>query len=112
MNKVTIKSLNSANVRMDNSADAERVYDIAANVNIESGNTLSNIDSGTVRREANELATFGSWGSGNLQINYNGVSAEEQCAIITAVNQFIAAARSKAAESNPLAVATSTVANE
>lgn len=97
---------------MDNSVDAERVYDIAANVNIDSGNVVNNIDGGTVRRETNELATFNSWGDGNLQINYNGVNAEEQCAIITAVNQFIADVRSKAAESNPLAAATSSAANE
>lgn len=32
MEKVTYKTLNSANVRVDNSVDSERVYDISANV--------------------------------------------------------------------------------
>lgn len=103
--KVTIKSLNSANVRMDNSVDAGRVYDIEANVNISTGNYVQSIDSGSVKKEMNEVATFSSWGGDNLQINYNGVGAEEQCAIITAVNQFITDARAKATEGSMLTLA-------
>lgn len=104
--KVTIKSLNSANVRMDNSVDAGRVYDIEANVNISTGNYVQSIDAGSVKKEGeNEVATFSSWGGDNLQINYNGVNAEEQCAIITAVNQFIADARAKATEGSMLTFA-------
>lgn len=103
--KVTIKSLNSANVRLDNSVDADRVYDIEANVNISTGNYVQSIDSGSVKKEMNEVATFSSWGSDNLQINYNGVKAEEQCAIITAVNQFIESVSDKVAEGSMLSLA-------
>lgn len=102
MEKVTIKSLNSANLRMDNSVDADREYNIAANVNIDSGSVVNSIDSGNVIKEGIEIATFNAYSDNNLQINFNNVAASEQCTIITSVNAFIADVRTKAANGNML----------
>lgn len=102
MEKVTIKSLNSANLRMDNSVDADREYNIAANVNIDSGSVANSIDSGNVIKEGIEIATFNAYSDNNLQINFNNVAASEQCMIITSVNAFIADVRTKAANGNML----------
>lgn len=102
MNKVTIKSLNSANLRMDNSVDADREYNIAANVNIDSGSVVNSIDSGNVIKEGIEIATFNAYSDNNLQINFNNVATSEQCTVITAVNAFIADVRAKAASGNML----------
>lgn len=102
MEKVTIKSLNSANLRMDNSVDADREYNIAANVNIDSGNVVNNVDGGSVMKDGMEIASFSSSSTENLQINFNNVAASEQCTIITSVNTFIADVRTKAANGNML----------
>lgn len=97
MNKVTIKSLNSANVRMDNSVDADRVYDIAANVNV-SGTEVTDTN-GEVRPKGDSssvIASFNSYGTDNLSVNYQGINAEQQQAVNAAINSFIADAKAKA----------------
>ena len=70
MEKVTIKALNSANLRMDNSVDTEREYEMLCNVSIENGSTVANIDSGSVVKSGAEIATFSSFSVENLQIGY------------------------------------------
>lgn len=97
MNKVTIKSLNSANVRMDNSVDADRVYDIAANVNV-SGTEVTDTN-GEVRPKGDSssvIASFNSYGTDNLSVNYQGINAEQQQAVNAAINAFISDAKVKA----------------
>ena len=96
MEKVTIKALNSANLRMDNSVDTEREYEMLSNVSIENGSTVANIDSGSVVKSGAEIATFSSFSVENLQIGYNNVNSQEQCTIINAVNDFISEVRKKA----------------
>lgn len=96
MEKVTIKALNSANLRMDNSVDTEREYEMFCNVSIENGSTVANIDSGSVVKNGAEIATFSSSSVENLQIGYNNVNSQEQCTIINAVNDFISEVRKKA----------------
>jgi len=95
--KVTYKTLNSVNARMDNSVDAERVYGISANVGI-SANHVDNIDSGeVVRMDGTEaIATFSSYGENNLSITHQGTEPEEQCQVTTAVNDFVKEVRLKA----------------
>ncbi len=105
MEKVTYKSLNSANVKMDNSVDASRVYDIAANVNV-NGNDANNIN-GNVRRKDNssgDIATFSSSGSKYLSINFQGVEADEMCTVTEAVNAFIADVKSKVGTESPVSL--------
>lgn len=96
MNKVTIKALNSANVRMDNSADADRVYDITANVNV-SGTNVTDTN-GEVRMKGDSssvIATFNSYGTDNLSVNYQGLNAQQQQTVNTAINAFIADAQAE-----------------
>lgn len=95
--KVTYKTLNSVNARMDNSVDAERVYGISADVSI-SGNNVDNIDSGEVTRDGSTeaIATFSSYGESNLSITHQGTEPEEQCQVTTAVNDFVKEVRLKA----------------
>ena len=89
MSKVIYEALNSANVKVNNSEDLEKSYDISANANI-SGVSVNSIDAGEVKKNGTSKATFNSWGEGMLNVSYNGVDAEEQCAITTAINAFIA----------------------
>lgn len=88
MSKVTFEAVNSANVRMNNSVDTEKVYDIVANVNV-NGKELQNVDSGTVKKDDVQMATFNKWGENSLAITFQTSSLEEQIAIIGAVNTFI-----------------------
>lgn len=99
MEKVKIKALNSANLRMDNSVDTDREYEISANANIDSTNTVVSIENGSVMKEGMEIASFSSYGEDNLSINYNNVKQEEHCTIINAVNSFIGNVRLKASAS-------------
>lgn len=95
MNKVTIKSLNSANVRMDNSVDADRVYDIAANVNV-SGTEVTDTN-GEVRMKGDSssvIATFNDNGY-ELSVNYRNLPPEQQQTVNTAINDFIADAKAE-----------------
>lgn len=105
MEKVTYKSLNSANVKMDNSVDASRVYDITANVNV-NGNDANNIN-GNVRRKDNssgDIATFSASGSKYLSINFQGVEPDEMCTVTESVNAFIADVKSKVGTESPVSL--------
>lgn len=94
------KALVSANVRVDNSVDSERVYDISGNANISgSGDSgsVGGIDGGEVRRVSDgvEVASFGSYGDNSLNINHRNTDAAEQCAVTSAVNAFISDVKAK-----------------
>lgn len=114
MEKVTYKTLNSANVRVDNSVDSERVYDISSNVNIggvagmgtSDSNTVSSIDGGEMKRKSDGImvATFSSYGDGNLSINHQNTEAEEQCTVTTAVNAFIEDVKAKVKTASPISL--------
>lgn len=116
MEKVTYKMLNSLNVRVDNSADSERVYDIAANVytdrvegmNEEQGDTfvVNRIDGGDVKKKGDVvfMATFSSHGNNNLNINYQNAETEELCKITDAISAFIAEVKTKVQSTPPKTV--------
>lgn len=109
MEKVTYKTLNSANVRVDNSVDSERVYNISANASIdgmgsESTNNVNGIDGGDVRRKTDDVtvASFSHYGS--LNINFQDVDGTEMCAIINTVNAFITDLKAKVKTASPLSL--------
>lgn len=89
MEKVTYVKVNSANVRMDNSVDAEKVFDIACNVNA-SGEYINSYDSGEVREGDVTIATFSRYGESNFNLSFQTSDATKMCSIVTAVNAFIA----------------------
>ena len=89
MSKIDFVKLNSANVSCDNSIDTERVYDIKANANLQ-GDNLSSMDSGVVKKDDVQVATFNMWGE-NFNPSFNGVTdAMEMCNILMAITNFIA----------------------
>lgn len=116
MEKVTYKTLNSANVKVDNSVDTERVYDISANVNIgnmaemdaspEDINNVSSIDNGLVKRKADGMtvATFNSYGDNNLSINHQNTDSVEQCEVTNVINAFISEVKSKVQTVSPVSL--------
>ena len=84
---------------MDNSVDTERVYEISANVNVQMGNTVGTIDNGVVRVKGEEngnIATFNAWSDKNKNVSYN--NADDECAVLMAINAFIADCKAKVAE--------------
>ena len=90
---VKITGLISAMVRMDNSLDEARAYDIASNVNIGSDKKAQSFDGGTVTKDGAQVAIFSCWGGrGNLSISYQGVEPAEQAAVLEAVTAFMDAA--------------------
>lgn len=98
MSKIKYEALNSANVKVNNSGDLSKTYDIEANANVTQNSIVSNIDSGRVTLDGVEKASFNSWGDNMLNINYNNVDSDEQCTIISAVNAFIQDLKNHVAE--------------
>lgn len=91
---IVLKKMNSANVRLDNSGDSDSVYGVGANVDISEGNATS--FNGEVMKDSYQIANFSCYGTSdeNLSINYQNVAASQQCAVLTAVQEFLAASRS------------------
>lgn len=101
--KVNAVKLNSANVKYDNSVDAERVYDIEANASLNENEVVS-MDAGVVRLEGVQKASFSLYG--NHQVSYNLMGVEDidvQCNIIKAIHSFVNEVES-AVEVSPLNV--------
>lgn len=100
--KVTYKELRSAKVHYDNSVDTAKVYDIAADVNIENMN-VTNFDQGTVSKDGIQIAYFSCYGENNLSINYQNVESTNQCAVLEAVNEFMTDVKANVASSSEIA---------
>ena len=92
MESKTVKIVNfiSAMVRMDNSLDEARAYDIASNVNIGSDKKAQSFDGGTVTKDGAQVAIFSCYGGqGNLSISYQGIEPAEQVQVLEAVSGFM-----------------------
>lgn len=85
--KVNAVKLNSANVKYDNSVDAEKVYDIEANANFK-GNSIISFDGGVVKKDEVVKATFSKYGNNQDGLTFQNVEREEKCTIIEAVDAF------------------------
>lgn len=94
--KVTYKELRNATVHIDNSVDAEKVYDISADVMIRESNKVESFQNGTVTKDSGQVANFSCWGDGtNVSINYTGVTSEKQCEVLEAVGAFMKSVKDK-----------------
>lgn len=100
--KVAYEKLVRATVRVNNSVDESKVYDIEADAEI--NNVVGNINSGTVKKDGSQVATFNSYGNENLSINHNVGDKQEQCEITAAVNTFIADTKAKIATAQPVSL--------
>ena len=89
MSKITYEALNSANVKINNSSDIEKIYNIEANANVNNLNEVTNIDNGILMKDAEQKATFNVWGSNSLNISFYNATSDEQCGNDQAINQFI-----------------------
>ena len=101
MGKVNAVKLNSANVKYDNSVDAERVYNIEANANLNDGKVVS-MDAGVVMKDGAHVASFNLYGDHQVNYSLHGVEdINEQCAIIKAIHAFVTEVESEI-ETNPI----------
>lgn len=96
--KVTLEAVNSANVKVNNSVDAEKVYEISANLNV-SGKVVNNVADGVVKQGDVVKANFQRWSAENLNIQFQTSDVMEMCSVINAINGFIADCE-KAVENN------------
>ena len=100
--KVTYKELRNAVVHVDNSVDAEKTYEIAADVRLQGQNTVEAFESGTVTKDEISIATFNCWGDAqNLGVNFSGVESNKQFEVIEAINTFMEDVKTKAGSSTP-----------
>lgn len=88
MAKVNYGTVVSANVRVDNSTDEAREYEISAIANL-NHETPQNFDSGTVKKSNICVATWNAWADTNLSINYTTLNANTIYAISNAIIDFI-----------------------
>ena len=90
---IALKKVNSANLQFDNSGDTERAYDVSAATQVSNGRI--NSASGEVVKDGIQIADFSCHGSSddNLTVNFQNVPISEQCAVLTAVQEFLSASR-------------------
>lgn len=92
MGKVKFGQVLNASVKVDNSTDNERDFDISATVQI-SGNSVQNYTEGIVKSKTggNEVtkATWYQYSPENTTVTYMTSETEEKCQIIMAIGEFI-----------------------
>lgn len=98
MNKVFLEQINSANIRVNNSVDVEKAYEISANIAVV-GDVVNNVSDGIVKQDDVVKANFQRWSSENLNIQFQTSDVMEMCSLINAINGFIADCE-KAVENN------------
>lgn len=102
--KVTYKELKNATVHVDNSVDASKTYDISADVNI-TGTNVDSFDAGEVMKGGNSVANFSCFSENNLNVGFQNVDSENQCAVLEAINDFMTNVKQKVSTSNPVTFA-------
>lgn len=81
-------SLIRANVKVSNANDTASAYTITAEAQVANGN-VENFNNGQVLKDETYVATFNRWSAQNLNVTFNDVEAEEQCAILAEINAFV-----------------------
>lgn len=88
MAKVVLEQVNSANVRVNNSSDDERVYDITQSMEVR-GDNVVNISDGTVKQNGVVKANYQRWSENNMSVQFQTNNSIEMCGIVNAINEFI-----------------------
>lgn len=78
----------SYQLRVNNSTDEQKVYDLACSITV-NGGAVGSIESGIAMREDVHIADFSRYDSNSLSVTYHNISASEQCAVNNAINEFI-----------------------
>ena len=89
-------SLIRANVKVSNANDTASAYVITAEAQVVNSN-VENFNNGQVIKGEMYVATFNRWSAQNLNVTFNNVEAEEQCAILAEINAFVASVEELAA---------------
>lgn len=93
---IKFKTIKAATIAASNEYDAERVYDISAEVETNSGKAV-NVQRGKVCRlgEENAIATFSGWNEKQLNVSLEDATDEEQEELFSAVRIFVKELREK-----------------
>lgn len=96
MEKLKVESLVSAEIRVSNTDNESRAYDISAVVRVDGGN-VTNVSQGRIsaknsEQNASSFATFDSWSMETLNIQYQ--TKDSRDAILTNIELFINKCRS------------------
>lgn len=81
-------SLIRANVKVSNANEIASPYVITAEAQVANGN-VENFNNGQVMKGETYVATFNRWSAQNLNVTFNNVKTEEQCAILAEINAFV-----------------------
>lgn len=84
---VTYNQIESAVVKVDNSADSGATYSLSCNAHVYN-DQVNSIYTGQVRKEDVNIASFDSM-NGNISINFFQTASEERTEILNAVTSFI-----------------------
>lgn len=100
---IIYKEVMAATVKADNSAKADRPYNISAELHIDRGK-VGSIANGLVTGTADPatIATFGENPDGSLWLTF--IDTTESTAVLQAIIDFIAATRTKTETDNPVCV--------
>ena len=93
MERIKYVAVQSAVIKIDNSVDTERVYNISGNASINAEGNLISIDMGVVEKDGTQGAGFNRWSDTNMGITYQNVEDAEKATILLAVTDFINAAK-------------------
>lgn len=96
---IKFNAIKAATLVANNESDAERVYNIYAEVEAKNGKA-TNVQNGAVKVLEGEcnLATFSGWNENQLNVTMDGVPEEEKDAVFKAVRIFVKELRDKASE--------------
>lgn len=95
---VTFRKVVFATLRADNKDNADRTYDISADINVVGGE-VDNIQNGVAmsRDDSGAVCEFSANNTPNLRTSFSNMdNIEDQAEALRAVADFIAAAKSKA----------------
>ena len=88
MTKVVLEQVNSANVKVNNSSDNERIFDIVQSMEVRSNNIM-NISDGIVKQDGIVKANYQRWSESSMSIQFQTNDSIEMCSIVNATNEFI-----------------------
>lgn len=92
--KTTLKSVDSATLRITNENNSSRTADIEATATV-AGSSVNSVNGGTVCTGGRQVASFECWGDSNLHITYHSTAADTMTAVCAAVSGFIADLRER-----------------
>jgi hypothetical protein len=82
------EKLQRISVEVSNIDDISRKYVITAEAQIADGK-VENFNNGQVLKDETYIATFNRWSARSLNVAFNNLGSEEQCAILAEINAFV-----------------------